>query len=103
MRILIKASIPTEIGNAKAKDGSLGGDIQKIMAEQKPETAYFIEENGQRTAILVVNITNSDEIPKFAEPWFLAFNAEIEFHPAMAPEDLAKAAPAIAAAAKSYG
>jgi len=45
MRILIKASIPTEIGNAKAKDGSLGGGIQKIMAKQKPETAYFIEEN----------------------------------------------------------
>jgi len=98
MRILIKASIPTEIGNAKAKDGSLGGDIQTIMAEQKPKTAYFIEENGKRTAIMVVNMTNSDKTPKFAEPWFLAFNAGIEFHPAMAPEDLAKAAPA-----KSYG
>jgi hypothetical protein len=45
MRILLKASIPNEIGNVQAKDGSLGGDIQKIMAEQKPETAYFIEEN----------------------------------------------------------
>jgi len=52
---------------------------------------------------MVVNITNSDEIQKLAEPWFLVFNAGIEFHPAMSPEDLAKAVPAIAAAAKNYG
>ena len=103
MRVLIKVSVPTDVGNAKAKDGSLGGDIQRILEEQKPEAAYFIEEDGKRTAVIVVNMTDSSEIPKIAEPWFLAFNARVEFHPAMAPEDLAKAMPAIEAATKSYG
>jgi hypothetical protein len=38
-----------------------------------------------------------------AEPWFLAFNASVEYHPAMTPEDLQKAGPDLARAAKTYG
>ena len=30
------------------------------------------------------------EIPRFAEPWFLNFDAEVEFLPTMTPEDLQK-------------
>lgn len=40
---------------------------------------------------------------RFAEPWFLAFDANIGFHPTMVPADLEKAGPDIAAAAKAYG
>jgi hypothetical protein len=43
------------------------------------------------------------DLPGIAEPWFLAFNAEIEAQPAMTPEDLQKAGPAIEAAAKKFG
>ena len=31
------------------------------------------------------------DIPKMAEPWFLTFNATMEFQPVMTPEDLVKA------------
>jgi hypothetical protein len=34
---------------------------------------------------------NTSEMPTLAEPWFILFKAEVEFHPAMLPEDLAKA------------
>ena len=34
---------------------------------------------------------------------FLAFNAHIEFHPAMTPDDLAKAGPAIERAVERFG
>jgi hypothetical protein len=37
-----------------------------------------------------------------AEPWFLAFNAHVEFHPAMTLEDLKKATPGIEKAVKNY-
>jgi hypothetical protein len=47
-------------------------------------------------------VKESAEIPKLAEPWFLAFNATIEMKPVMAPEDLTKAGPDIAEAAKKY-
>jgi hypothetical protein len=34
---------------------------------------------------------SASQIPALAEPWFLNFNADVEFHPVMVPEDLAKA------------
>jgi hypothetical protein len=46
---------------------------------------------------------DASEIPTIAEPWFLAFNAAIEIHPVMRPEDLARAGGAIDKAVKKYG
>ncbi len=91
MRILIEAIIPSETGNAYAKDGSLGTRIEKVLAELKPEAAYFMEKEGKRCAVLVVHANDSSDLPRMAEPLFLQFNAEAHFHLAMAPEDLAKA------------
>ncbi len=31
---------------------------------------------------------NASEIPKYAEPWFLHFDAEVELLPTMTPQDL---------------
>jgi len=33
---------------------------------------------------------DSSEVPALAEPFFLTFNAEVEFRIAMTPEDLAR-------------
>jgi hypothetical protein len=43
------------------------------------------------------------QIPAIAEPWFLAFNASIEIHPVMVPEDLCRAGSAIEMASKKSG
>ena len=51
----------------------------------------FTEQNGTRGAVAVINVTESSQIPSFAEPFFLHFNADCEFRIAMSPEDLAKA------------
>ena len=101
MRFLVRISFPVEAGNAAAKKDGFKV-IQRILEEQKPEAAYFMAENGKRTAVLIVNIGEASEIPAIAEPWFLAFNAAIEAVPAMVPADLQKAAPAIAQAVKNY-
>ena len=73
-----------------------------ILADAKPEAAYFTAEGGQRGGIMVVNISDVSQIPALAEPWFLTGNAKVEFIPAMTPEDLAKAGPSIEAAVKKY-
>lgn len=102
MRFLLKVNIPVEAGNAAAKAGKLGATIQSILAEQKPEAAYFAAENGQRTGFIFLDMQDPSQIPAIAEPWFLAFNARIELHPVMVPEDLKKAGPAIDQAVKKY-
>ena len=103
MRFLLKVSIPVESGNAAVKNGTLGSTIQSILEETRPEAAYFSEENGQRTGFIFADIASESDLPRLAEPWFLAFNAKVEISIAMTGEDLAKAGPDIEAAAKKYG
>ena len=103
MRFLVKVNIPVEAGNGAAKAGKLGTTIQSILADLKPEAVYFTDDNGQRTAFLFLEMQDASLIPTIAEPWFLAFNASIEIHPVMTPDDLAKAGVAIEQAVKKYG
>ncbi len=102
MRFLLKVNIPVDTGNAAAKAGKLGATIQSILAELKPEAVYFTDDKGQRTGYLFLDMQDASQIPAIAEPWFLAFNASIEIHPVMIPDDLAKAASAIEKAVKKY-
>ena len=103
MRFLLKVSIPVEAGNEAARKGRLGETIAAILDEQKPEAVYFLDQNGQRTALIFFEMQEASQIPAVAEPWFLAFDARIELHPVMIPEDLKKAAPHIKQAVKKYG
>ncbi len=102
MRCLLKASIPVEAGNAKAKDGTLGSLIESILAELKPEAAYFLTERGKRTALLVIDLQDPSQIPAPAEPFFLAFNASVKITPVMNAEDLMKGTQSIEEAVKMY-
>ena len=104
MRMLLRVSIPVEAGNAAAKAGTLGSTVEQILADLKPEAAYFFtDDNGQRSGSIVFDMKDSSEIPALAEPWFLAFNAQVSFRPIMNPQDLAGAGPSIAKAAQDYG
>ena len=104
MRMLLRVSIPVESGNAAVKAGTLGSTIEKILADLKPEAAYFIaDDDGNRSGSIVFDMQDQSQIPSIAEPWFLAFNAKVSFRPVMTPQDLAKAGPSLANAAKQYG
>ncbi len=103
MRFLVKVNIPVDAGNRAAKAGKLGTTIQSILADLQPEAVYFTDDGGQRTAFLFLEMHDASQIPAIAEPWFLAFNASIEIHPVMVPEDLTQAGSAIEAAVKKYG
>ncbi|HUK42213.1 MAG TPA: DUF3303 family protein [Candidatus Acidoferrales bacterium] len=103
MRFLLKVNIPVESGNAAAKAGKLGATIQSILADLKPEAVYFTDSNGQRAGYIFLDMQDAAQIPALAEPWFLAFNASIEIHPVMTPDDLGRAGGAIENAVKKYG
>jgi hypothetical protein len=88
MRMLMNVKIPHQPFNAAVKDGSAGAKLNKILEAIKPEVVYFTEQNGQRGAVLVVDLPDASKVPVLAEPWFLTFQADVEFRIAMTPDDL---------------
>ena len=91
MRMLVQVKIPHKEFNAAVKDGSVGEKVKRILEETKPEAVYFTEFDGQRGAIMIIDLAEPSQIPNFAEPWFLSFNADVAFHVVMTPEDLGQA------------
>jgi len=103
MRFLLKAKmVNNDKLNAKMRDGSFGRTLESIVSELKPEATYFYAEDGFRTSLFVVDMKEASDIPRLAEPLFAALGAQVELFPVMLPQDLAKAQPAIEAAAKKY-
>ena len=102
MRFLIKVEIPTESGNIRVSDPKFGERMQALLKELKAEAAYFGIVNSHRGAYIVVNIDDASQIPAVAEPIFSWLGAHLEFIPVMLPQDLAKAGPAIGAAAQKW-
>ena len=91
MRFVVHVSLPADKFNKAVLDGTAGKKMGKILDEIKPEAAYFCAKDGKRGGFLVVNINDASEMPRVAEPWFLNFDATVEFLPAMTPADLQKA------------
>lgn len=91
MRMLMNVTVPHEPFNSAIRNGSAGDTLKKIIADTKPEAVYFTERSGQRGAILIVDVADPSKVPALAEPWFLSFNASVEFHIVMSTEDLGRA------------
>jgi len=103
MRFMITASWPVAAGNAAARTGTMGETIQAILEDIKPEAVYFAAVDGQRTTIMIIDLASASDLPRVAEPWFLAFDASIDATPLMTPEDLKAAGPASENAGKKFG
>lgn len=91
MRFVLHVSLPAEKFNQAVRDGTAGKKIAQILDDLKPEAAYFCAKDGKRGGFLIVNLSSASEIPRFAEPWFLSFDATVEFLPTMTPADLSQA------------
>ena len=88
MKMLMHVVCPNKEFNDAIRDGSAAAKLGRILEETKPEAVYFTEYGGKRGAILIVDVADVAKFPAIAEPWFLTFNAEVEFHPVMTPDDL---------------
>jgi hypothetical protein len=102
MRFLVKATIPVEAGNDLVRDPSFGDRLQQVLADIGPEAAYFTAQDGQRTIYLIVNMDGAHELPRVAEPLWLALEADVDCVPVMDQADFGKAADFIQQAAKKY-
>jgi hypothetical protein len=102
MRFLLKIKIPTVAGDRAISDHHFGPKMHTLLAEIGAEAAYFTTVDGHRGGYIVVNIKDASQMPAIAEPFFLWFNATVEFTPVMLAEDLAKAGPSIASAVKNW-
>ncbi len=91
MKVILDVTIPHEPFNTAVKDGTVGAKINRILAAIKPEAVYFTGHCGQRGATVIVNMKDSSQLPMFAEPWFLTFQADVAVRIAMTPADLRKA------------
>jgi hypothetical protein len=91
MRSLLTIRFPHETFNAAVRDGSVGPKVKAILDDMKPEAVYFTETKGRRTAVIIAELESPSMVPALAEPWFLTFNADVEFHIVMSPEDLERA------------
>lgn len=91
MRALIHVTFPNEPFNSAVRKGTAGDSMKRILDELKPEAVYFTEYNGQRVGILIVDIADPSKVPSISEPFFLSFNAQVEFHVVMSPDELGRA------------
>jgi len=90
MRMMMKVQIPVAAGNAGISEGKLPKIVQETMERLKPETAYFMAEDGVRTAYFFFDMVDSSQIPVAAEPFFQHLDACVGFRPVMTAEDLQK-------------
>jgi hypothetical protein len=88
MRMLLNLRFPHEPFNSLVRTGTAGTIIRKILEDAKSEAVYFTEQHGTRGAVLIIEVARPSDVPAFAGPWFLQFNADCEFRIAMSPEDL---------------
>lgn len=91
MRFMLIVELPVEAFNTAVRNGTAEATMKKIMEDAKPEAVYFTELDGKRTGFLIIDMKSTSEIPKYAEPWFLHFNAEVRFRAVMTPQDLGQA------------
>jgi hypothetical protein len=90
MRMMLKITVPTDVGNRAFKDGSLAKAIEATMKKLNPEASYFFASHGHRSAMLFFDMKDTSEIPVIVEPLFAALHAEIELLPVMNAEELQK-------------
>lgn len=88
MRMMMKVSIPVEAGNRAVKDGTFSSTITNFIEAYKPEAAYFVTDGGRRTALFIFELNDQTSMPMIAKPFFLNFDAGIEWSPALNLDDL---------------
>lgn len=103
MRMLLKATFDLDKTNELMRSGKLGEVIESIYGNLNTEAVYFIAEDGQRTSLIFLDLNDPSDLPAVAEPFFHAFDAEIEVTPAFTLDEMPQALPAIEDAIKKYG
>ncbi|MFF7991222.1 hypothetical protein ACFZDG_15715 [Kitasatospora xanthocidica] len=88
MRALLEIEFDTPAANQAVNDGSMAEGIKQSLAQLKPEAAYFLARNGQRTMIAVIDVPDEASLPSIAEPFWSQANAKVDLHVCMNADEL---------------
>lgn len=98
MRMMLRFSLPVERSNQAFADGSLGSTLEAMLANLKPEAAYFGPVRGKRGGTIVFDMADPSQIPVVLEPLFRNLDAAVELFPVMTPDELKKGIGAVMSA-----
>ncbi|MGF6487641.1 panthothenate synthetase [Pseudomonas frederiksbergensis] len=88
MKMLLMVEFPHEPFNALVRSGKVGEIMNRVLETIKPEATYFTEQDGMRSGIFLIDIEDPSEIPGYAEPFFLNFQANCKFRVVMSAQNL---------------
>ncbi|MFB7122802.1 hypothetical protein [Kitasatospora sp. NPDC056273] len=88
MRALLEVEIDTAASNKLISDGTMAEGVQRILAQLKPEAAYFLNRNGSRGMVMVVDVPDEASLPSIAEPFWTQLNASVDLHICMNADEL---------------
>ena len=55
------------------RNDTAGEIIDRVIDDIKPESIYFSEQEGNRGAVMIVEVPDASAFTAIAEPWFLNF------------------------------
>ncbi|MBV7493300.1 panthothenate synthetase [Pseudomonas sp. PDM24] len=88
MKMLLMVEFPHEPFNALVRSGKIGEIMNRVLETIKPEATYFTEQDGMRSGIFLIDVEDPSEIPGYAEPFFLNFQANCKFRVVMSAQNL---------------
>ncbi|WP_030130985.1 hypothetical protein [Pseudomonas sp. QTF5] len=88
MKMLLMVEFPHEPFNALVRSGKIGEIMNRVLETIKPEATYFTEHDGMRSGIFLIDIEDPSEIPGYAEPFFLNFQASCKLRVVMSAQNL---------------
>jgi hypothetical protein len=62
--------------------------MEEFMGKVQPEAAYFAPDAGVRTAFFVFDVQDPSDMPPLLEPFFTAYEANVQLTPVMNGDDL---------------
>jgi hypothetical protein len=90
MRMLVKAVFDTDAASEVIASGQ-GAEVNRRIADRfQPEAFYAFAEDGQRTVLMVFDLTDPSQIPVLTEPMYQQGKAKVTLTPCMNLEDLEK-------------
>ncbi len=89
VKMIMQFQLPPDKFNEAVLDGTAGQKMAKIMETQNRKQLITQRETGNMEAF--IELDDPSQIPFYAEPFFLYFDAQVEFFPFMTPEDLMRA------------
>jgi hypothetical protein len=90
MRMLLKVRPRGEAGNKAIVDGTFDRVLSQFVGRFHPEATYFTTENGERTALIILDLKTESDIVVASEPFFNELHATVDWSPVMTPADVQK-------------